>query len=449
MTQKRDTQSLLKKIDELMLAGKDSELRSLIEDIHPSQVADLLEAMPSNHTEVWRLLDGERLGKVLMQIESDVMRRDLIHATDADKLPAALSRLSPDEQADLLADIPELQAQQTLSSLEKPDLDLLNQVLVYDKDTAGGIMHPDTITVRDNGTLKEVAEQLCSLEDVPSRLDRLFVVDECNRFKSVLRILEIVRNPPDTPIKDVTEDAPAVVNHHMPVHEVARIFDDYEILRAPVVDDDDTLLGHIVADDIIDVIRREARTSENSAALLPSQESLFSPVISSTKRRGIWLGINLVTAFLAAFVIGIFENTLEKVIALAILLPIVMSMGGVAGGQTLTLVVRGLATGQFGQSNFNKLLSKEVLIGLLGGAVWAVNIGILAGLWFDSVGIALIIAGAVVVNLACATAAGVMIPYMMKRVGVDPALSGGVLLTTVTDIVGVGVFLGLGALFLL
>lgn len=446
---RQDIQTLLREVEDLMLGDRDAELRELIGRMHPSQIADLLEAMPAHHIDLWALLGGTHQGKVLMHIESDDMRRDLIRHIDADELLAALNKLSPDEQADLIGDVPELQAHRALSALEKQNQELLKQVLVYDKDTAGGIMHPDTITVRDNITLGEAAEELRKLKSVPPRLDRLFVVDECSRYKGILRIFELVRNPTDTPVATVMEDAAATIHHHMSVGEVARLFDDFEILRAPVVDDDDTLLGHIVADDVIDVMRREARTIENSAARLPRNESLFSPVIASTKRRGVWLGVNLLAAFLASFMLNLFEGTLEKIIALAILLPVVMSMGGIAGSQTLTLVVRGVATGQFGQSNFKRLLTKEIFVGLLSGVLWAACIGVLAGLWFTSVGIGLIIAGAVIVNLSCATAAGAIIPYTMKRAGIDPALSGGVLLTTLTDIIGIVVFLGLGTIFLL
>ena len=444
---KQDIQTLLKQIERLLSNELTDELRSLSHKMHPSQIADLLEAMPSGHMRLWSVLNASQQGHALIQIESDEMRRNLIEHTEADKLLAALTQLSPDEQADLFADIPDSQAQRLLSALEKQNQEHVKQILVYDKDTGGGIMHPDTITVRDNISLTEVMQFLRTLENMPPRLDRLFVVDECNRYKGFLRILALFRNPTHMLVKDAMEVSAVIIHHNMSVGEVARLFDDLEVLRAPVVDDDGTLLGHIVADDVIDVMRREARTMEHSAALLPQNESLFSPVVSSIKRRGTWLSINLLTAFLASFVISMFDNTLEKIIALAILLPIIPSMGGIAGGQTLTLVVRGIATGQFGQSNFRQLLKKEVIVGLSSGVLWAAAIGMLAGVWFSSVGIGLIIAGAVIVNLSCATAAGVVIPYSMKRIGIDPALSGGVLLTTVTDIVGSVVFLSLGTLF--
>lgn len=448
MKQVQNTQLLLKKVEHLVQNAHTSALRDLARELHPSQVADLIEAMPANRTELWHMLNPVQQGQALLQIESVELRHDLILQTDTDKLRAALTELTLDEQADFLEDMPHQRSQPLLAALEKQDQESVKQALTYDKDTAGGIMHIDTITVRDNLRLSEVVKFLHSIDDLPPRLDRLFVVDECNRYKGVLRVLALFRNSDDTLVEDAM-DYSETVRYNLPVSEVVRLFDDWEVLRAPVVDDDGTLLGHIVADDVIDAMRREARATENSAALLPQDESLFSPIASSTKRRGIWLGLNLVTAFLASLVISLFDTTLEKVIALAILLPIVASMGGIAGGQTLTLVVRSIATGQFGQSNFTQLLKKETILGLISGILWGANIGIIAGLWFSSVGIGLIIAGAIIVNLSCAAAAGVVIPYFMKRIGVDPALSGGVLLTTITDIVGIVVFLGLGMLFLL
>ena len=447
--QQQDLQSLLKRVEHLLENELSSELRELAGGLHPSQIANLLEALPSRHTDFWNLLDAEKQGHVLLHIESTDIRRELIAQTDTDKLAQALGDLPPDEQADLFEDIPKAQAQRLLSALGKPDQELVEQILIYNKDTAGGIMHPDTITVRDNITIGDALKFLRELEDLPLRLDRLFVVDECNRYKGILRVLALLKNTPDTPVKNVMEESTATIHHNTPVDEVALLFDNLEILRAPVIDDDGTLLGHIVADDVIDIMGRRARTLKDGAALLPENESLFSPIFSSLKRRGVWLSVNLLTALLASFMISLFENTLEKIIALAILLPIVASMGGIAGSQTLTLVVRGIATGKFGHSNFSQLLTKEIAVGLSGGLVWAIAIGALTGIWFSSVGIGLIISGAVVINLSCATAAGVIIPYYLHRTGIDPAISSGVLLTTVTDIVGIIVFLGLGTLFLL
>lgn len=447
---KHNLQSLIKNIELATENNRPDEIRRLTSDLHASTVADLLEATPmAEREQLWQSLDAERQGEILLDITSGDLRRDLLRHTGPDDLLAAINRLSYDEQADLINDLPEERVARLLATMDESDRSQLQQALLYDKDTAGGIMHVDTITVRGDSTLKDARQILRSSDKVTPRLDRLFVVDEHGRYLGILRILSLLQTSSDTLVKDAMETDTPTIHHKMPAGEVARLFDDRELLRAPVVDDTDTLLGHIVVDNVIDVMRREAISIENNAALLPEDESLFSPVFLSTKKRGIWLAFNLITAFMASYIINLFATTLQAVITLAVLLPIVMSMGGVSGSQTLTLVVRGIATGQIGGSNSGQLLLKELSIGALSGILWAAAIGTLAVVWFEDIGIGLIIAGSIVATLCCASVTGVSIPFIMKKIGIDPALSGGVLLTTVTDVVGIFVFLGSATWFLL
>jgi magnesium transporter len=321
--------------------------------------------------------------------------------------------------------------------------------LPYPEDSAGGLMSVDTITVRADVTLDVVIRYLRMHAELPDTTDKLIVVDRNDRLKGILPLATLLTNDPALPVAAVMKSEVTGIPATMPDYEVARIFEDRDLVSAPVVGPDGRLLGRITIDDVVDVIREDAEHSVLSMAGLDEEDDTFAPVIKSARRRALWLGINLLTAFLASWVIGLFQATLEQVVALAVLMPIVASMGGIAGSQTLIIVIRGLALGQIGTANARWLMGKELAVTVLNGLGWAVVVAVISGFWFQNTHIGLIIAAALIVNLVFAAVAGLSIPFVLTRMNIDPAHAGSVLLTTVTDVVGFMVFLGLGTIFLL
>jgi len=322
-------------------------------------------------------------------------------------------------------------------------------VLSYPEDTAGRLMNPDVVTVRADTTVDVVLRYLRLRGELPEHTDHLYVVSRRHQYLGRIALAALLTHEAGTPINQLLDDEQPAIDVEESAGEVARQFSDHDWLSAPVVDNNHTLLGRITIDDVVDIIRDRAEHQALGAAGLDEDEDLFSPVRRAARRRAIWLGINLATAFLASWVIGRFEGTLERIVALAVLMPIVASMGGVAGTQTLTLMVRGLAMGQVGSGNLRALLAKEMSVGALNGIAWAIVVGVVAAVWFQDVPLGLVIAGAMAINLATAAFAGVLVPLTLRRMNIDPALAGGVVLTTVTDVIGFLSFLGLATLVLL
>ena len=323
----------------------------------------------------------------------------------------------------------------------------LEQVMLYPEDTAGGLMNTDTITIRAPLTLDVVLRYLRRHEEIPAMTDNLIVVNRSDRFIGLLPLRTLLVSDPTATVRQkmVTDVEPIPVS--LPDTDVARLFERNDWVSAPVIDEDGRLVGRITIDDVVDVIREDADHSFMSMAGLDEDEDTFAPVFRTAPRRAMWLGINLITAFIAAGVINLFQGTIEKVVALAVLMPIVASMGGIAGTQTLTVLVRGIALGQVGRNNQAWLINREVLVGLLNGVLWALVVAVAASLWFDDWTIGLVIAAALVINLITAGFTGAVLPLLMTRFRIDPALAGGVVLTTVTDVVGFLSFLGLATLF--
>jgi magnesium transporter len=339
--------------------------------------------------------------------------------------------------------------QQVLRSMDSQDRERLNAVLGFEEDTAGGLMNTDTVSVRPDVTLETVLRYLRMRGEIPDKTDALFVVNRHDRYLGVLPVTRLLIEDPERTVGEVMDTEVDGIPPATPATEVASLFQDRDLLSAPVVSPDGRLLGRITVDDVVDVIRDEADHSVMSMAGLDEDADMFAGVVPSARRRGLWLGVNLATAFLAAWVVGLFETTIQNIVALAVLMPIVASMGGVAATQTLTLIVRGLALGQVERSNARWLLNKEIAVALLNGLAWATVVAIVAMLWFQNWRIAGVIFAAMVVNLVAAALAGVVVPLALKRFGVDPAMAGGVIVTTVTDVVGFASLLGLGTLVLL
>ncbi len=428
--------------------GAGRQVHRLVNSMHPAEVASLLESLPPAQREiVWDLVDPELEGDVLVELNEEV-RADLIRDMETAELVAAAEGLEVDDLADLLADLPETVNQQLLRSMDSQDRERLSAVLAYDADTAGGLMNTDTVSIRPDVTLETVLRYLRMRGDIPEKTDSLFVVNRHDRYLGALHVTRLLTEDPERTVGEVMNTEVSGIAPETPAGQVASLFQVHDLLSAAVVSADGRLLGRITVDDVVDVIRDAAEHSVMSMAGLDEEADMFAGVVPSARRRGLWLGVNLATAFLAAWVVGLFESTIEDIVALAVLMPIVASMGGVAATQTLTLIVRGLALGQVERANARWLLTKEVAVAMLNGVAWATVVGVVAFLWFRDWKIAGVMFAAMVVNLLAAALAGVIVPLALKRFGVDPAVAGGVVVTTVTDVVGFASLLGLGTLVL-
>ncbi|MBM4212887.1 MAG: magnesium transporter, partial [Gammaproteobacteria bacterium] len=373
---------------------------------------------------------------------------ELIGDMATEELVAAAEGMELDDLADLVGDLPETVTLQVLRSMDQRDRERLRNVLSWPEDSAGGLMNTDTVSVRADVTLEVVLRYLRMRGELPARTDSLFVVDRHDRYLGTIALTRIITGDPEASVGESLDTEAPRIEPETAAHDVAQLFQDRDLVSAAVVGVEGRLLGRITIDDVVDVIREEAEHSVLSMAGLQDEEDLFAGIVPSTRRRLLWLGINLVTAFLAAAVVKSFESTIEKVAGLAALMPIVASMGGIAGTQTVTLIIRGLALGQVQWDNARWLLFKEIAVGGLNGLLWALVVGVVTVFWFDTWQIAGIIAAAMLINLLAAAAVGVLVPLALRRLDIDPALSAGVIITTFTDCIGFATLLGLGALFL-
>lgn len=420
----------------------------LINSLHPAEIASLIESLPAARREiVWEFVDPEIEGDVLIELNEEV-RAELIGGMDAEELIAATEGMEVDDLADLIGDLPETLNERVLQSMDAQDRERLTAVLQFEEDSAGGLMNLDAVTVRADVTLEVVLRYLRMRGELPARTDQLFVVNRNDKYHGALDITRLLTEDPEKTVGEVMDSGVEGIQPETPAREVAKRFEDRDLVSAAVVTSEGKLLGRITIDDVVDVIREEADHSVMSMAGLGEDEDMFAGVVTSARRRAVWLSANLATAFLAANVVGLFEATIEKVVALAVLMPIVASMGGIAGSQTLVLIIRGIALGQVEQANARWLLIREIAVGLLNGVCLATIVALAAGIWFEEWTIGAIIFAALMINLFAAALAGVGVPLMLKRLGIDPALAGGVILTTVTDTVGFASLLGLGTLFL-
>jgi magnesium transporter len=420
----------------------------MIAAMHPAEIANLIESLPPAQREVvWNFVEPEIEGDVLIELSEEV-RQAVIEGMDADELLAAAEDMELDDLADLVGDLPEAVGTQLVKSMDTQDRERLNAVLSYEPDTAGGLMNTDTVSVRADVTVEVVLRYLRMRGELPVRTDSLIVVDRNDLYLGTVALTQLLTGDPEKPVGDLLDPEALRIAPETNSHEVARLFQDRDLISAAVVDGNGKLLGRITVDDVVDVIREEAAHEVMAASGLSDEEDVFAGILPSTRRRLLWLGINLVTAILAAAVVSRFEGTIEKVAALAALMPIVASMGGIAGTQTVTLIIRGIALGQVEWVNARWLLWKEIAVGGLNGLIWAAVVGAITIAWYGTWKIAAIIAAATLINLLAAAAVGVMVPLALRRMRIDPALSAGVILTTFTDCIGFATLLGLGALFL-
>lgn len=439
----------LKLLSQALESGRLGPVRRLVNTLTPAEIGDLLESLPlEQRLIVWGLVDAEDDGEVLVHV-GDEVRESLIRDMDPEELVAAADTLDIDDLADLVEDLPGHLVDEVLKSMDRENRERLEQVLSYDEDTAGRLMNPDLVTVRADVTVDVVLRYLRMRGELPTNTNHVYVVSRRHQYLGRIPLATLVTADPDALINEKMDTEVAPIRAETTSEDVAKHFADHDLISAPVVDENNVLLGRITVDDVVDVIREEAEETVKSLAGLSADEELFTPALRAVRRRAIWLGVNLLTAFVAASVIGQFEATLEQIVALAVLMPIVASMGGNAGLQAMTLTVRGLALGQLAGGNIRVLLSKELLVGLMNGALWALVVASAAFLWFGNPLISAAIGGAMVINLFLAALAGVLVPVTLQRMKIDPAIAGSIVVTTVTDVMGFFSFLGLGTLLLL
>jgi magnesium transporter len=439
----------LKLLSQALDSGRLGPVRRLVNTLSTAEIADLLESLPLNQRlMVWGLVDPEDDGEVLVHVDDEV-RESLIRDMDPEELVAAADTLDIDDLADLMEDLPDHLVDEVLKSMDRENRERLEQVLSYEEDTAGRLMNPELVTVRADVSVDVVLRYLRMRGELPTNTNHVYVVSRRHQYLGRIPLSTLVTSDPDALINELMDTSIAPIRAATTSQEVAKHFEDLDLISAPVVDENNVLLGRITVDDVVDVIREEAEETVKSLAGLSADDELFTPALRAVRRRAIWLGVNLLTAFLAASVIGRFEATLEQIVALAVLMPIVASMGGNAGLQAMTLTVRGLALGQLAGGNIRVLLAKEVLVGLMNGGFWALLVAGSAYAWFGNPLISAAIGGAMMINLLLAALAGVLVPVVLQRMKVDPAISGSIIVTALTDMMGFFSFLGLGTLLLL
>ena len=449
MEAREHTQANLSLLRERLGSGRVRSAQLLIGSLHPSEVARLLESLPQTERSViWEMVNPEDGGDVLVEL-ADEVRDGLIESMQTDEVVAALDGMELDDLADLVADLPEALTREVLRSLDQQERERLQAVLSYDEESAGGLMNVDVITVRPDVTLEVVLRYLHARGDIPDGTDSIYVVNRNNEYFGSLFLSRLLTLDPNESVAEVMSTDAHPIPAHTPSEEVVWEFENRDLLSAPVVDDNNRLVGRITIDDIVDEIRDEAEHALMGAAGLDEEDDMFAPVVKSAQRRALWLGVNLATAFLAASVVDLFQTTLDKIVLLAVLMPVVPSMGGVAGSQSLVVITRAMALGQVDRSNARRILRKEFLVGMLNGLAWSAVVALFTYLWFGDWRIGAVIAGAMIINMSVAALAGFSVPIVLKRMQIDPALAGGVVLTTITDVIGYMSFLGLGALFLL
>lgn len=432
---------------ERLESGDFDQVRSMLESFHPSEIADLLESLPGRSRRViWELVDREVEGDVLSDVQ-DAVRAGLLEQMQPQEVADVTKGLDTDDAADILQDLPEERVGSVLQSMDTQNRERIASVLSYPEDTAGGLMDIDVVSVRADVSLDVVARYLRQLGEVPEHTDSLIVVDRKNQYLGLLSLADVLVNKSEDSVGEHMYEGVGIPAD-MPAEDVARLFEQRDLISAAVTDRDKKLLGRITIDDVVDVIQERAEQTMRSMVGL-GEDDIFSSVLSSTRRRAVWLALSLLSVFLAAWVIGRFEATIQELVALAILMPIVAGMGGIAGSQSLTISIRGLALGQISRKNARSLLLKELAVGMFNGAMWAAVVAGVATLWFGDPGLGLIIGLAMIINLVIAALAGTAIPLVLKRMGIDPAIAGGVILITVTDVVGFMTFLGLATIFLL
>ena len=448
MTQATQHNNLLSQLGSAIDSVTLNQVRHTLNNLSPPDVAHQLETAPPKYRRIlWELVDPEISGEVIHELSDDI-RLEFLDEMDSAEVASITEGLDVDDIVDILQQLPDRVIPEVLQAMSAQDRQRVESVLTYDEDTAGGLMDTEVITVRPDITVDVVLRYLRRFEVIPEITDNLFVVNRDDTFVGNLPLGMLLTSSPTTSVREVINTEVRGIHVNLTDSEVAQLFQRHDLVSAPVVDDENRLVGRITIDDVVDVIVEDADHSLLAMAGLSDTEDTFSSIGKTVPRRAVWLGVNLLTAIFASTAISLFEDTLDKVVALAILMPIVASMGGVEGSQTLTVVIRGMALGQIERGNLNFLLSKEFAVGALNGLLYALIVGCVVSLWFQDATMALIIGLAMAINLMAAALTGTLLPVMLKSLKIDPALAGTVILTTITDVVGFISFLGLATLFL-
>jgi len=425
-----------------------SSLESLLGDLHPADIADILESLPvQKRLVLWDLVKSANEGDILIEV-SDSVRQTLIDDMDSTELLAAAEQLETDEIADIAPDLPEEVLKDLLENLDIQNRERLQSVLSYPEDSVGSIMEFEITTIREDLTLEVVLNYLRKIKKLPNHTDKLFVVDKDGLILGVLPLERIIVNAPTTIVKNIMAKEVVLFKPEDLADEASNAFERYDLVTAPVVDENKKLVGRLTVEAVMDFIRQESDNEKFSMAGLREEEDIFSSIWKSVQNRWAWLAINLLTAFIASRVIGIFEGSIEKVVALAALMPIIASIGGNSGNQTTAMIVRALAIGQLTQSSIRSLLYKEISVALLNGLIWGSIVGLFAFYLYNNADLGFVMASAMVLNLILASIMGVLMPLLMDRLGKDPAVGSSVLITAMTDSGGFFIFLGLATLVL-
>ena len=425
-------------------------IKSKLSSLSPYEIARLLEAMePRNREILWRMVDQEDEGEVLKELVEDV-RQNFINEMDANQIIAATQDLELDDLADILNDLPDQITDEVIRALDRQDQIRLESVMSYNEDTAGGLTNPNILSIRRGLNIKGLIRYLRSLEKLPENTNYIYVINRSNEYIGSVKLIDLFTEDTDTSIEEIMDSEITPISASSSADQVITTFQNLDLISLPVVDKKDRLLGEITVDDVVDAIQDQANSEIFNMAGLDDEDDIFAPILVSSKRRAVWLGANLFTAFVVASAVSLFQSTIDQIVILAVLMPIVASMGGVAGNQTLILVIRGIAMGKIQRSNALRLLSKEMMVSLVNGFFWAIIVSFFAVLIFQtSWKIGVIVGASMLLNIFASAIAGVTIPFVLKRIGIDPALASGVMMTTLTDVLGFVTFLGLATLFLL
>lgn len=428
-------------------SSEQQKLQRLLHTLDTGGIAQLLlSSPPPQRAIIWQLLDEESIPQILGTLPEEVSSQ-FLEDMEPDRIASILHGMEDDDLTDVLQELPDTLTDMVLRSMSNLDRQRIEVAMSYDPDTAGGWMTTSHISITPDHTLDVLIRYLrLHVSELPVNLDSILVVGRDNILLGSLSILKMASSDPQLTVREVMEtDTVTSLKHDMPISEVAILFKNYDWLSAPVVDDEDRLVGRITVDDILDVMEQYVQSSPNLAGRM--EGDTFTTPFKAFQHRSIWLGVNLATALMASSVIKIFEDTIQQVVALAVLMPLIASMGGIAGTQTLTLVIRGLALGQFDAVSQSWVIRRELFIGIANGVLWAIVMAIISSLWFQETTIGIIIAMAMAINMLAGAVFGLFIPLLLKRINMDPVLSSAVILTTVTDIIGFLSFLGLATIF--
>ena len=436
-------------VENLIAKQHHNELTKKLDAMHPADIAYILEALPpDDRLLVWDLVRAERDGEILLEV-LDAVRESLIDAMEPKELVAAVEQLDADELADLAPDLPTEVMQDVFSSLDHEEREQLRAAMSYPEDSVGALMDFDMVTVREDVTLEVVLRYLRRFDELPDHTDQIFVVDRDDKLRGALSLNTLLVNDVEVEVASVMQDHQLVLHADDSAESAAQAFERYDLVSAPVIDHHDQLIGRLTVNEVMDFIREQSEEELLAQAGLREEEDIFAPIMDSVRNRWAWLAINLVTAFFASRVIGAFEGSIEKLVALAALMPIVAGIGGNSGNQTITMIVRAIALGQIQPEAARRLYRKEMGVALINGIVWGGLLGLLAWWLYDSWALGMVMTGAMTLNLLLAAFVGVSVPMVMARYGRDPAVGSSVLITAVTDSGGFFIFLGLATLFLL